>query len=259
MIRRLKKEVLEELPDKVRQTVELQPSEAHMKVYRKERARWVSQYKSLRAAGSLPAGFLLNMLTELRKQCGRIKAHYAVDWVKEYRAQNDKPLIVFAHHKEVVQTIADGLNGEVPVVHRITGETPAEDRADIVERFQNDEIDVLICSTIAAKEGLTLTQADTVLFVEREWVPAYEEQAEDRVNRIGQDNDTVWAVYLSIRDTVDARFAALVEGKRRLIKSIVDGGEVGTRNQIINELLQDMVDSGELPFTMLRDLTGGTA
>jgi SNF2 family DNA or RNA helicase len=128
-----------------------------------------------------------------------------------------------------------------------------------VERFQNDEIDVLICSTIAAKEGLTLTQADTVLFVEREWVPAYEEQAEDRVNRIGQDNDTVWAVYLSIRDTVDARFAALVEGKRRLIKSIVDGGEVGTRNQIINELLQDMVESGELPFTMLQDLTGGTA
>ena len=259
MIRRLKKEVMEELPDKVRQTVELQPSETHMKVYRKERARWVSQYKALRAAGSLPAGFLLNMLTELRKQCGRIKAHYAVEWVKEYRAQNDKPLIVFAHHREVVQTIADGLNGEVPVVHRITGETPAEDRTDIVERFQNDEIDVLICSTIAAKEGLTLTQADTVLFVEREWVPAYEEQAEDRVNRIGQDNDTVWAVYLSIRDTVDARFAALVEGKRNLIKSIVDGGEVGTRNQIINELLQDMVQSGELPITMLQDLTGGTA
>ncbi len=98
-----------------------------------------------------------------------------------------------------------------------------------------------------------------MLFVEREWVPAYEEQAEDRVNRIGQDNDTVWAVYLSIRDTVDARFAALVEGKRRLIKSIVDGGEVGTRNQIINELLQDMVESGELPFTMLQDLTGGAA
>ena len=130
----------------------------------------------------------------------------------------------------------------------------AEDRADIVERFQNDEIDVLICSTIAAKEGLTLTQADTVLFVEREWVPAYEEQAEDRVNRIGQDSDTVWATYLSVAGTIDERFDRIVEQKREVVSAILDGGDMEERQGLALALLQDMIDAGELPADMLQDI-----
>ena len=135
-------------------------------------------------------------------------------------------------------------------MHRITGETPAQDRAEIVERFQNGSIDVLLCSTLAAKEGLTLTAADTVLFVEREWVPAYEEQAEDRVNRIGQEGDTVWATYLAVKNTVDDKFAALIESKRSTIASIVDGGTFAQRNEIVKDLLEAMIEAGDIPADM---------
>ena len=250
MIRRLKKEVLAELPDKLRQIVDINPHPNQLAEYMKVKNDWVSQYQSLRAQGRVPSGFLLNMLTDLRKLCGLIKAYAAVQWIDDYRTASDKPLIVFAHHKEVIQTIADGLVGKVPVVHRITGETPAQDRAEIVERFQNGSIDVLLCSTLAAKEGLTLTAADTVLFVEREWVPAYEEQAEDRVNRIGQEGDTVWATYLAVKNTVDDKFAALIESKRSTIASIVDGGTFAQRNEIVKDLLEAMIEAGDIPADM---------
>ena len=98
---------------------------------------------------------------------------------------------------------------------------------------------------------MTLTAADTVVFVEREWVPAYEEQAEDRINRIGQDNDTVWAVYLTVENTIDIKFKNLIESKREVISSIVDGGEIGQRNEVVKDLLQAMVDSGEIPASMM--------
>ena len=118
-------------------------------------------------------------------------------------------------------------------------------------------MDGLICSTIAAKEGLTLTAADTVVFIEREWVPGWEEQAEDRVNRIGQDSDTVWATYLSVAGTIDERFDRIVEEKRKIVGAVLDGGEVGERMGIAMALLESMVEAGEIPASMLKDM-GGT-
>ena len=112
----------------------------------------------------------------------------------------------------------------------------------------------MICSTVAAKEGLTLTRADTVAFIEREWSPAWEEQAEDRVNRIGQDAETVHAVYLSVTGTIDEKFNAVVEEKRAVIQSILDGGDAVERKGIAKALLQSMVDAGDIPAEMLRDL-----
>ena len=112
----------------------------------------------------------------------------------------------------------------------------------------------MICSTVAAKEGLTLTRADTVAFIEREWSPAWEEQAEDRVNRIGQEAETVHAVYLSVTGTIDEKFNSVVEEKRAVIQSILDGGDAVERQGIAKALLESMVDAGDIPKEMLRDL-----
>ena len=136
----------------------------------------------------------------------------------------------------------------------ITGEVNAQKRQAMVDQFQAGELDVLVCSTIAAKEGLTLTAADTVVFVEREWVPGWEEQAEDRVNRIGQDAETVHAIYLSVKGTIDEKFNAVVEEKRKVVAAVLDGGEVGNRDGIAKALLKAMVDAGDLPADMLKDL-----
>ena len=108
-------------------------------------------------------------------------------------------------------------------------------------------MDVLFCSTVAAKEAITLTAANTVVFVEREWVPGWEEQAEDRVYRIGQESDSVHAVYLSVARTIDEKFNQVIEEKRKVVKAVLDGGDMEEREGIANALIQSMIDSGDLP------------
>ena len=258
MIRRLKKEVLEELPDKIRQFFPVIPTDVEMQEYKNTHRAWLREYEMHKAANTLPAGFVLNMLTDLRHQCGRLKVGATIDWIRDYMQQNDKPLIVYAHHKDVAAALREGLNEEsLGKWGEIHGGVPAQARTEIVEQFQRGEMDGLICSTIAAKEGLTLTAADTVVFIEREWVPGWEEQAEDRVNRIGQDSDTVWATYLSVAGTIDERFDRIVEEKRKIVGAVLDGGEVGERMGIAMALLESMVEAGEIPASMLKDM-GGT-
>ena len=254
-IRRLKKEVMAELPDKIRQLVDVVPNNSDMRQYRKTHQSWVNEYQALKSNGALPAGFVLNMLTELRHEAGRLKAKDAATWAINYYDSTEKPIIVFTHHRDVqdavVQEYSKQGGKKYGIIH---GGVSAENRQRLVNNFQDGQLSALFCSTVAAKEGLTLTAADTVLFVEREWVPGWEEQAEDRVNRIGQDAETVHALYLTVKGTIDEKFNAVVEEKRKVVAAVLDGGEVGKRDGIAKALLKAMVDAGDLPADMLKDL-----
>jgi len=268
MIRRLKKEVLPDLPDKVRQYPVVTPDADMLKEYRKAAQTWSRGMKN----ENRPPGYVLNMLTDLRNRCGEMKAEPAARWALEYLEQNDTPIIVYSHHLKIHKMIENKMNemrqsdmnkgrtrhNRALRIATIDGSVAPKKRQEIVESFQNNELDVLLCSTIAAGVGLTLTASDTVLFVEREWVPAHEEQAEDRVSRIGaEDKDTVWAVYLTVENTIDAKFNRIVESKRKEIKAILDGGEIWERTSILNDLLKAMVDSGELPKDVLSEYVEG--
>jgi SWI/SNF-related matrix-associated actin-dependent regulator 1 of chromatin subfamily A len=266
-IRRLKKEVMAELPDKIRQIVDVHPAPKEMKEYRDMSRMWSSQYSAHKAAGTLPAGFVLNMLTELRHHAGRMKAGATARWAMDYHSTTGKPLIIFTHHRDVQEMVTDSLKQEHSKLTKddraifgpltidfINGSVSAEKRQEAVERFQSGGTKFLVCSTVAAKEGLTLTEADTVVFVEREWVPGWEEQAEDRVNRIGQDAETVHAIYLSVAGTIDEKFNAVVEEKRATVSAIIDGGEMGERDGIAKALLKAMVDAGDMPADMLKSM-----
>ena len=252
-IRRLKKEVMAELPDKIRQIETVTPSAADLRTYRRVHNEWLAEYSRHQEAGGTPPGFVLNMLTDLRHHAGRLKVQATVDKVNDYRDITGKPIVVFAHHRDVIEMLSEELSDEHEVGF-ITGEVSAEKRQAAVEKFQSGNLDVLVCSTVAAKEGLTLTAADTVLFVEREWVPGWEEQAEDRVNRIGQDAETVHAIYLSVANTIDEKFDAVIEEKRKVVQAILDGGEVGKRDGIAKSLLKSMVEAGDVPKTMLKHM-----
>ena len=248
-IRRLKKEVMSELPDKIRQPLFVQPKDKEYNLYKNMQRRWVDEYQSIKSrGGSLPAGFMLNMLTDLRHQCGVMKVKPTVDWVLNYKSQNEKPILIFGHHKDVIKGLEEGLSSLKVAV--IQGDTPNKKRQLIADAFQNNQYDVLICS-MAAKEGITLTAADTVVFVERQWVSAWEEQAEDRINRIGQDAQTVHALYLSVKGTIDERFHRLIEEKREVTKSVLDGGDIEVRKGIASSILNEMVSAGEIPSEML--------
>ena len=266
-IRRLKKEVMDELPDKIRQIVDVHPTSKELKEYRDISNKWTAEYNMHLANNSLPAGFVLNMLTDLRHHAGRMKVGATARHAMDYWKTTDKPLIIFTHHRDVQEMLTDAIGEEYrkmtkdekaqygsPMLDYINGSVSAEHRQRAVERFQSGHVNFLICSTVAAKEGLTLTAADTVMFVEREWVPGWEEQAEDRVNRIGQDAETVHALYLSVAGTIDERFNAVVEEKRATVAAILDGGEMGKRDGIAKALLKAMVDAGELPESMLDNM-----
>ena len=258
MIRRLKKEVMEELPDKIRQFIPVVPTTGDMTQYRKTQAQWKQAYRDHKMEGTVPAGFLLNMLTDLRHQCGLLKVASALEWIMNYREQSDKPLVIYFHHKDVGKALYELIQKNKNINEKkwrvIEGATPAERRQEYADAFQAGELDGLLCSTTATKEGITLTAADTTVFIEREWSPAWEEQAEDRINRIGQDSDTVWATYLSVIGTIDEDFDRIVESKRATIKSVLDGGDVEERKGIAVALLEAMVEAGDLPPEMLKDI-----
>ena len=238
-IRRLKSEVLPHLPPRTRQFLPIQLTPEQRRKYDIAQDEWEQRINEYYLNGEpIPPGTMLVMLGELRKKCGEIKIPYACDWVKEYNSSTGKPLIVFAHHSDIIKGISLGL-GDLKVAN-ITGQTPAKERMDIVDSFQEGHVDVLVCSTMAAKEGLTLTKADTILFIEREWVPSDEEQAEARVHRIGQESDNVHSVYLSCMNTVDEHFDRVVEQKRQVVKAVLDGGDVEERKSLVKELVKRM-------------------
>lgn len=238
-IRRLKSEVLPDLPPRTRQFLPIQLTPEQRRTYDIAQDEWEQRINEYYLNGEpIPPGTMLVMLSELRKKCGEIKIPYACDWVKEYNSSTGKPLIVFAHHSDIIKGISLGLSGLK--VANITGQTPAKERMDIVDSFQEGHVDVLVCSTMAAKEGLTLTKADTILFIEREWVPSDEEQAEARVHRIGQESDNVHSIYLSCMNTVDEHFDRVVEQKRQVVKAVLDGGDVEERKSLVKELVKRM-------------------
>ena len=258
MIRRLKKEVMKELPDKIRQFIPVVPTTTDMAHYKKTQRQWKQAYIDHKVEGTIPAGFVLNMLTDLRHQCGLLKVASALEWIMNYREQSDKPLVVYFHHKDVGTALYKLMQKNKNINEKkwavIGGWTPAEKRQEYAEAFQAGKLDGLFCSTTATKEGITLTAADTTVFIEREWSPAWEEQAEDRINRIGQDSDTVWATYLSVLGTIDEDFDRIVESKRGTIKSVLDGGDVEERKGIAVALLEAMVKAGDLPPEILKDI-----
>ena len=242
-IRRLKKEVLTELPDKVRQFIPIELSKSERKEYDDKQDEYYYTMDSHYAHEiPLPKGFMLNMLSDLRHICGRMKVPRAVEWIgSRYDLTDGKPLVVFCHHKDVLSGIADQLSALKQYTHirhdRIDGSVSSKQRQEIVESFQSGGLDVLLCNTIAAKEGITLTAADTVLFIEREWVPTDEEQAEDRVYRMGQESQSVHAVYLSVANSIDEHFDRVIEGKRQVVKAVLDGGDIEERQSLVKELV----------------------
>jgi len=182
------------------------------------------EYYRTTGSGSIPPGLLLNILTELRHAAGKAKIKTAGKWMVDYWTTTGKPLVVFAHHKDVV----DGLLMEVTLQGPsaiITGSTPDGKRQKLITAFQEGEIPFLICSTLAMKEGINLDAADTTLFVEREWVPAYEKQAAARVRRMTQESQICHKVVLSATNTIDTHFDKVVSEKAALVTSALDGSE----------------------------------
>ena len=180
------------------------------------------EYHRTTGSGSIPPGLLLNILTELRHSAGNAKVDVAANWAIDYYEQTGKPLVIFAHHINVVERIATRLSLKAQC-GLITGSTQDKERQKIISAFQEGHVQFLICSTLAMKEGVNLDTADTTLFVERQWVPAHEKQAAARVRRLTQESSVCHKVVLSAKDTVDMHFDKVVSEKAAVVKAALDG------------------------------------
>lgn len=149
------------------------------------------------------------------------KLDAVVELVKDHPG---KPFVVFTWFQETVRLLEQRLRKLKPAV-RVGTIAGSDDAAPVVKLFQDGDLDIVVCTIAKGGVGLTLTRADTAIFVERDWVPAINEQAEDRLHRIGQDSH-VTIITLEAADTVDGEKVARANRlKSAIVTSILGGTE----------------------------------
>lgn len=238
MIRRLKADVLKELPAKRRCVIEL-PANGAAKVVKAEADAWADHeatIDALRVAVELAkasedpndyreAVLRLNKATQVaftdmskrRHDTAVAKVPYVIEHLRGIIEQGRK-VVCFAHHKDVV----DAIMAEFTDAVKVTGDVSMADRQAAVDRFQNDPTCLLFVGNIqAAGVGLTLTASSHVVFAELDWVPGNVTQAEDRCHRIGQA-DSVLIEHLVLEGSMDARMATTLIAKQSVLTAALD-------------------------------------
>lgn len=239
MVRRLKRDVLTELPAKRRQVIEL-PANGCSEVIEAEQSAWraheerLSELKArveLSKASDNPADYeaaiqnlregaqaAFNEISRLRHETALAKIPMVIDQLKETLEAVDK-IVLFCHHKDVVAAIQTEM-GDSCVI--LTGDQNQTQRQEAVDRFQSDpSIKVFIGTIGAAGVGITLTAAAHVVFAELDWVPGNVTQAEDRCHRIGQTN-SVLIQHLVLDGSLDCRMAHVLVAKQEVIDQALD-------------------------------------
>lgn len=220
MVRRLKKDVLKDLPNKTRQTIVIEPTTAEMKRALANEARVCAELA--KAADELESvTYPFEQLSEARHLTALSKCDVVVEHVLD-AADSARKVVVFAHHKDVVKRISEAVTDAGIRTVMVTGDMNAESRQASVETFQGDEEPMVFIGTIgAAGVGLTLTKSAHVIFAELDWVPGNLSQAEDRCHRIGQDN-AVLVQHIVLDQSLDARIAQTVVEKQRVLDAALD-------------------------------------
>ena len=218
MIRRLKADVLAELPPKERQIVVL-PAEGKYNAATLQR-----DFQTAVNALEIGDTAAFTEFSAQRHEQALAKSPRIVEFVQDILESNDgRKLILFAHHKDVIASFVAAF----PLVAvQLTGDDSAQERQDAVDAFQNDpKVRLFIGSIMASGVGLTLTAASHVIFAEEDWVPANVTQAEDRAHRIGQ-LDSVLVQHVVVDGTLDALMCKVILGKQEIADRALDRREV---------------------------------
>jgi SWI/SNF-related matrix-associated actin-dependent regulator 1 of chromatin subfamily A len=230
MIRRLKKDVLSELPDKIRQTISIQTKSKEMKLIKQEKDLYndylnaQNEIRILKQQG-LETGvvadkmrLVFSELAKLRHDVAVIKIPFIINFISD-ALENGNKIVLFAHHKDVTRAVHDAFK-EISVT--IVGETKSEDRQKAVDKFQNNpDIKLFVGSITACAEGITLTASSNVVFAELAWQPAIMTQSEDRCHRLGQKN-SVLVQYITLQNSLDEYMAKMLEHKKEIFAEVMN-------------------------------------
>ncbi|XP_027691538.1 DNA annealing helicase and endonuclease ZRANB3 isoform X5 [Vombatus ursinus] len=226
MIRRLKTEVLTQLPPKIRQRVPFDLPSAAAKELNTSFEEWE---KLMRAphSGATETGShffqAMGLMTRMFKQTAIAKAGAAKDYIKMMLQNDSLKFLVFAHHLSMLQACTEAVIESKVRYIRIDGSVPSSERIYLVNQFQKDpDTRVAILSIQAAGQGLTFTAATHVIFAELYWDPGHIKQAEDRAHRIGQCS-SVNIHYLIANGTLDTLMWGMLNRKAIVTGSTLNG------------------------------------
>lgn len=232
--RREKAKVLDQLPDKMRQVVNVDIT--NRKEYQDAEHDLISYLTAYENADDerlrrAERGKVMVQMQKLRQIAARGKISAAVEFIQDILDSGEK-LIVFAFLKEVVQEIKSVFPNAVTIV----GDNTSQERQDAVDRFQNDpKCNLIICNYKSAGVGLTLTASSRVAFVEFPWTFADCEQAEDRAHRIGQKN-SVNCYYFLGKNTIDESIWDIIQTKKDIANDVT-----GTDDQVPEKTVDAMI------------------
>lgn len=237
ILRRLKTDVLTELPEKIESTHISELTKEQKELY----VGYLRQLQQETAQSLQEDGFqksrmkILAGLTRLRQICCHpslfienyegtsSKLEQLMETVKA-SIENGKRMLIFSQFTSMHELIAERFEQEGISYFYLHGQTPAENRVDMSEQFNQGEKEVFLISLRAGGTGLNLTGADTVILYDLWWNPAVEDQATGRAHRFGQKN-VVHVIRLITEGTIEEKIYELQQKKRKLIDQIIQPGE----------------------------------
>lgn len=209
MLRRNKREVLD-LPEKQRHDIQVTGLPEHVKAKLDE---LYDDFWYMLDDNRLPP---FHEMAKVRNQLAIARTEAAIEVVEKFEANNN-PLIVFSAHRFPVDEI-----GKRDGWKTITGDTSSKKKQEIVEQFQNGNLKGVAATITAGNEGITLTNANNILFVDLDWTPSNNWQAEDRINRIGQNAESLNVIRLVSSHAMDRKVLDILTAKIQRIEKAIN-------------------------------------
>lgn len=249
ILRRLKKDVIKELPPKIEHKVVVEMTEEQKKVY----ASYLVNTKREIEHEIREKGFnrsklsILSLLTRLRQICcnpssfienfdGESGKILALHDILEESINNKHRILIFSQFTTVLKSIGKMLKEDKVDYMYLDGQTDIKDRSDSVSDFNSGVGDVFLISLKAGGTGLNLTGADVVIHFDPWWNPAVEEQASDRAHRIGQKK-SVEIIKLIARGTIEEKIYELQQKKKEIINDIIN--DKNSDKNILSKITED--------------------
>ena len=248
MLRRTKKEVIKELPDKIEKKFFIELNSEQRKIYDIYNKSVLEKIK----ASNHDKITIFSYLTKLRQLCldpgvliksyngNSSKTTTLLQLLKE-AIEDKRKILVFSQYTTILKNISKVLEDESIKYSYLDGKTKASDRLKLVEEFNNSkDLSVFLISLKAGGTGLNITSSDLVIHFDPWWNPAVENQASDRAHRLGQEN-TVEVIKLIAKDTIEEKIIALQEDKKELINNIVNN-DLSKSNTLSNLTKEQLID-----------------
>ena len=244
LLRRVKKEVLEDLPDKIEKLVYVDMNDEHRRFYEERRKYYYSLLeKNTSSQGNFDKFFVLQAINELRhivsspeletKKIISSKKEVLIENVIE-AIENNHKVLVFVNYLSSIESICDSLKENKIKYLKMTGQT--KDRQNLVDKFQSDSrYKVFVMTLKTGGVGLNLVSADTIFIYDPWWNTTVENQAIDRAYRLGQDK-TVFAYKMIMRNTIEEKILKLQEIKNKLLDDLISEDNLSTKNLSKNDI-----------------------